>query len=367
MSVHRQLQFLVFLGLLMSAPSWAEYSNPESAIYDEARKRYFVSNVGNGHLYEIDSLGVRRLYSTQSPWLLGMVIVGDTLFVTNRTYVRGFDLTTNTLVYTKYISGSSDLNDITADTSGYLYITGSSDQGVYRLHVASGVNSKIVSGIYWPNGILFDAQENRLLMCSFGSNAPIRAISLDGSSVSIVMTTPYTDLDGLTEDNDGNIYMSSWGSNSIYRVARDFTGTPIRVASGLNDPADIYFDRVNNILVSPNFHSNTVSFIDMDTDNDRVLDVDDNCPEDYNPDQEDTDGDGAGDSCEYVCGDANGDKGVNVGDAVYVITYVFKGGAAPDPVEAGDASCDGTCNVGDAVYLVGYVFKGGAEPCAGCP
>jgi len=56
-----------------------------------------------------------------------------------------------------------------------------------------------------------------------------------------------------------------------------------------------------------------------------------------------------------------------VGDAVYVITYVFKGGAAPDPVEAGDASCDGACNVGDAVYLVGYVFKGGAEPCAGCP
>jgi hypothetical protein len=67
----------------------------------------------------------------------------------------------------------------------------------------------------------------------------------------------------------------------------------------------------------------------------------------------------------YVCGDANGDGDVNVADAVFLIAYVFKGGPAPDPVEAGDANCDGDVNVGDAVYLIAYVFKGGPEPC--CP
>jgi hypothetical protein len=69
-----------------------------------------------------------------------------------------------------------------------------------------------------------------------------------------------------------------------------------------------------------------------------------------------------------VCGDANGDGAVNVGDAVYLIAYVFKGGPAPDPVCAGDANGDGDTNVGDAVYLIAYVFKGGpapVEPC--CP
>jgi hypothetical protein len=45
---------------------------------------------------------------------------------------------------------------------------------------------------------------------------------------------------------------------------------------------------------------------------------------------------------------------------------VFKGGAAPDPLEAGDANCDGQVNVGDAVYLIAYVFKGGPEPCGAC-
>lgn len=67
----------------------------------------------------------------------------------------------------------------------------------------------------------------------------------------------------------------------------------------------------------------------------------------------------------FTPGDANGDKQVNVGDAVFMINYVFKGGPAPDPLEAGDANCDSEVNVGDPVYLINYVFKGGPEPC--CP
>lgn len=67
----------------------------------------------------------------------------------------------------------------------------------------------------------------------------------------------------------------------------------------------------------------------------------------------------------YLCGDANADLTINVGDAVYLISYVFKGGPPPWPVEGGDANCDGGTNVGDAVYVIGYVFKGGPEPC--CP
>lgn len=32
----------------------------------------------------------------------------------------------------------------------------------------------------------------------------------------------------------------------------------------------------------------------------------------------------------------------------------------------GDASCDGTVNISDAVYLIQYIFAGGAAPCASC-
>ncbi|MEZ5359279.1 MAG: C10 family peptidase [Candidatus Zixiibacteriota bacterium] len=67
----------------------------------------------------------------------------------------------------------------------------------------------------------------------------------------------------------------------------------------------------------------------------------------------------------YVCGDANGDSTVNVGDAVYLINYIFKSGPSPIPEEAGDADGGGSVNVGDAVYLINHIFNGGPAPV--CP
>jgi hypothetical protein len=66
------------------------------------------------------------------------------------------------------------------------------------------------------------------------------------------------------------------------------------------------------------------------------------------------------------CGDVNGDCYVNIGDAVALINYVFKGGPAPDPVCAGDANGDGNTNVGDAVYLIAFIFSGGGPPVEDC-
>jgi parallel beta-helix repeat protein len=62
-------------------------------------------------------------------------------------------------------------------------------------------------------------------------------------------------------------------------------------------------------------------------------------------------------------GDADNDGEVTVADVVFLVNYVFVGGAAPDPFSAGDSDCDGSIDVADAVYLVNYIFSGGAEPC----
>lgn len=65
----------------------------------------------------------------------------------------------------------------------------------------------------------------------------------------------------------------------------------------------------------------------------------------------------------YTNGDANADGACNVGDAVFIINYVFKHGPPPEPMHSGDANCDGQPNVGDAVYIINYVFKSGTAPC----
>jgi hypothetical protein len=64
-----------------------------------------------------------------------------------------------------------------------------------------------------------------------------------------------------------------------------------------------------------------------------------------------------------ICGDANGDQAINIGDPVFLITYIFKDGPAPEPLASGDVNLDGTVNIGDAVFLINHIFKGGPEPC----
>jgi hypothetical protein len=61
-------------------------------------------------------------------------------------------------------------------------------------------------------------------------------------------------------------------------------------------------------------------------------------------------------------GDANTDGNVSMADIVFLVNYLFKQGAAPDPLWVGDANGDCNVSVADTVYLISYLFKQGAEP-----
>jgi hypothetical protein len=67
-------------------------------------------------------------------------------------------------------------------------------------------------------------------------------------------------------------------------------------------------------------------------------------------------------SCADKPGDANNDGDVNVGDAVYMIAYIFTSGPMPPCQAEGDPNGDCVLNVGDAVYLINYIFRGGDPP-----
>jgi len=64
----------------------------------------------------------------------------------------------------------------------------------------------------------------------------------------------------------------------------------------------------------------------------------------------------------FICGDANGDKVIDVGDVVYLINYLYRNGPAPIPMDIGDVNNDKVIDIGDIVYLINYLFKGGPAP-----
>jgi hypothetical protein len=65
----------------------------------------------------------------------------------------------------------------------------------------------------------------------------------------------------------------------------------------------------------------------------------------------------------YMNGDADGSGTIDISDAVYLITYIFAGGPAPNPLGRGDADCSSSIDISDAVYLIAYIFSGGPAPC----
>jgi hypothetical protein len=65
-------------------------------------------------------------------------------------------------------------------------------------------------------------------------------------------------------------------------------------------------------------------------------------------------------------GDANSDGIVSIGDVVWLINYLFKGGPKPNPCWKADVNADCKVSLSDIVWLINYLFKGGPSPMYGC-
>ena len=90
----------------------------------------------------------------------------------------------------------------------------------------------------------------------------------------------------------------------------------------------------------------------------------DNCPNVYNPLQEDRNSDGIGDACCCVGlrGNINGDleDKVNISDIAYLVKHLFAMPSGPEPGCVQEANANGDTlekyNISDVTYLVKYLF-----------
>jgi DNA-binding beta-propeller fold protein YncE len=265
-----------FFIIVICANSFAQniLSSPECASFDAARNRYLVSCYSSGNIVQIDSNGVQTNLLTGFGHVLSNTIRGNIFYFSTIHSIKGYDIsvTPPQQVMDINISGSIQLDGMVTDTSGFLYVVdfdyGSSNDKIFKINLSTYSWSTFVppgQGLGSPQDIEYDKENNRLIVANWFENSPIQAVSLSDSTVTNILPNSIGNFDGVARDTSGNYYFTSWTTNKAYKYDKNFTNSPAVAASGLNGPANVSYNPRGNLLIIPNFNSNSLVYVQLNS------------------------------------------------------------------------------------------------------
>lgn len=253
------------------------FQTPESVKWDSVQDVYFVSNIngapnakdGNGYISRVGPAGAIMdtafIKGLNAP--KGLALVHDTLWVADIDQVRAFESRTGAPVATISLPGAIFLNDIAAAPDGSLYVTDTAirfgangqvehpatDQ-IFRIGPDRKVSVAIKSdSLGRPNGITWDAANQRFIVVPFGANKLLAW--KPGDSTVTTLESGAGQFDGVEITKDGAVWVSSWADSSVSRYAG---GQSSHLVKGVPSPADIGYDARRNRLLVPIFTGNRV-------------------------------------------------------------------------------------------------------------
>jgi gluconolactonase len=280
-----RLPLLLFLSLL-PAQLWAQESaslgkpirvidsipGPESVAVGPDGV-WYVSSFGkfdngtDGAVYRVNPIdGTRGIYARGLEDPCGVVFVGSTLWVADRRGVYRVAAGKVELVYAEkqFPRPLHFLNDLASDPSGKLYVsdtgdsTGAGHGAVFLLEpgkrpaVVSGSDTAVGSAS--ANG-LFRGRGDTLYVVGYHSGT---LTGTDGRGSWRTLATGLGAPDGIETAGGNAFYISDNVGGNLFWVPRG-GGSPVKLASGLQAPADLVVDRGRGLLVVPENAANRLS------------------------------------------------------------------------------------------------------------
>jgi hypothetical protein len=250
---------LLFFAITAGAQT---FSGPESVEYDAANNRWLVGQKNNGKvlIYNPANGALTEFCTGMTNGPYGMEILGNVLYCCDGARVKGFDLSSGTMVFNLNL-GATFLNGITSDGTSNLFVTDYTAKKIFRVNVATTTSNQMTTTVKSPNGIIYDGANNRCIFVTWGSSAPVQAMSLADSTISTLLTTTLTNCDGIIRDLSGNYYISAWGTSSLNKTDNTFSYNPVSVMTGLSSPADLGINSAGDSIGIPNSgNANNVVF-----------------------------------------------------------------------------------------------------------
>jgi DNA-binding beta-propeller fold protein YncE len=283
----RRIQFVDLHGDTVNAPANIRlagridaFYGPESVRYDSAQDIYFVSNMlgagsakdGEGFIARIRASDLQPLdvfieggvrgATLNAP--KGMVLQGDTLWVTDIDVVRGFHRVTGAPLRTIDLAALKPqmLNDIAVSPDGTLYITDTgiamTDKGVLHpggdkvIGIRPGGTTTVRTNageIGWPNGVAWDAHGGRWIVVSFDPfRSTVSALSPHGGAP-VEIAHGKGRYDGVEVLADGTMLVTCWNDQSLHMIKPD--GSDVRLIGNVFTAADIGVDTRRNRVAIP--------------------------------------------------------------------------------------------------------------------
>ena len=187
-------------------------------------------------------------------------------------------------------------------------------------------------------------------------NLPVVVLGV-GSDWSTYSCEGWVNAFGITypmlDDYASAVYWDFGDGYIPHNVIIDHQGVVLYSQSGFNSSAIVQV--INSALAN------------IDADNDGVYNGNDNCPDDYNPNQEDDDSDGLGNVCDdcnnlvFTGGNLDGDDGLDIFDVLMLIDVILGANENTCLMEAGDMNGDGYVNVLDVIGLVQMILGGNQQ------
>ncbi|MCB9187373.1 MAG: T9SS type A sorting domain-containing protein [Flavobacteriales bacterium] len=262
---------LIALFVINSNLSAQSLSGVESVEYDPINNRYLASSDGSS-IVAIAPNGGLSYFGSGTAADYGMEVMNGTLFAITGTSIKGYDLNSETEVMSMTISGAQFLNGMGSNGTDKLWVSDFNGYSIYEIDVTNlsspsynmVADQTDIGTTNKPNGIVYDGDNNRILIVGWGSNAPIKAMDLTSYNVTdVVSNTGVGNIDGIDKDGDGNWFISSWSPARITKYNNDFSISEVITVPGISSPADICYAPETDTLAIPG--GNQVLFVGFET------------------------------------------------------------------------------------------------------
>jgi hypothetical protein len=229
---------------------------PESALFD---KTVIYTSLIDGQPWDKDGKGG---IATVSPagkiinanWITGlhapkgMARQGNLLYVADMDELIAIDIKGSKIDHRIKVTGSENLNDVSIDDKGVVYITDSKQGKVYK--VANKVSSLAYEGIRGANGV--KAVGDKVYIAGNGLY-----VSVNGAAPTKITDLPHGG-DGVEPVGNGDFIVSEW-SGYVYYVKADGTKELLLDTHTTNNKtADIGYDAATRTVYIPTFSGKSI-------------------------------------------------------------------------------------------------------------